>query len=184
MRSDAEGPAVGYSRSPRNKSPSGSGSHQCEYCSSLLQIATSPSSLTTHVVFSHTVREAREACLHGCNTFIELYSNYCNRSVWRLLKTHLHGDCKCCDTNTQRIWHVLKSLSRRPFTLILVAHRDNWRPEPTLLSFAYLDGGDGARGTRYNAYTYAGIHPPFLVHLYFEADMLNRGPSSIHSASA
>jgi hypothetical protein len=146
------------SPNPRNKSPSRSGSHQCVHCQSALQTTAPLSSLTTHVVFPHTIREAREACLHGCSTFVELFTNYCNRSIWRLLRTHLHGDCKCCNTVFQRYQHVLRSLSRRPFALILAAHQDNWRPEPTLLSFAYLDGGDGARGTRYNAYTYTGIH--------------------------
>ncbi|ERF74707.1 hypothetical protein EPUS_00837 [Endocarpon pusillum Z07020] len=137
--------------------------HSCVHCRTPLRISSSRSRPIPRILFPQTSRQAREAYLDGCTIFKELIENYSRQRIWQLIKKHYLDRCDHCRSVRQRFEHVLRSLSRKPFTLTLEACPDARGPEPALLSFAYLDSGNGVQGRRLNAYTYTGDNVEWML---------------------
>lgn len=134
-------------------------SHSCVHCQTTLEVPSRLPQALVRIPFPQTINQAREASLDGCALFQQLLSDYCSRSAWGIFKTHWFRKCVCCHTWTQAFFHVVKSLSKWPFQLILVAELHKTRRGSICTSQAYLDCGNiGNKGTRFNAYTHTGTY--------------------------
>jgi hypothetical protein len=132
------------------------GSHSCVYCEKALLMPSRFPQAVSRIEFPQTVNQARIASLNGCRVFEYLFVNYKIRSVWQIFKTHLLRQCDWCDSVTNTVQHIWKSLSHRPFQLVLVAEPHTTNLGYTSISRAYLDCADRKKGPRFNAYTYTG----------------------------
>lgn len=133
-------------------------SHSCRHCEVPLQVHSPearPHGLS-RLPLPYTVRQVFKASQNGCSLCKELVSVYKQRSWWLLLKTHLFSRCSCCSSTKQRLYYLLESMGQRPFRLVFFPFYHGPEPEDPIHSFAYFDSGNGATGTRFNAYTYTG----------------------------
>ncbi|KAI8951064.1 heterokaryon incompatibility protein-domain-containing protein [Xylaria longipes] len=84
-------------------------------------------------------------------------SGYCRELKYKSIEVHWRRKCPYCPDRTQAFSHILKSLSRCPFQLVLLmAEHHSTKLGATLSSRAYFDCANGKRGARFNAYTYTG----------------------------
>lgn len=131
-------------------------SHSCIHCQVPLSSPRTLPRRLFRIRFPHTIQHAREASKDGCPIFKELLSIYDHRSLFLLFRTHLLSGSSCCSNTKERLQHVLRSLGQKPFQLAFLSFPYGQEPEATIHSFAYFDCGNGATGTRFNAYTYTG----------------------------
>jgi hypothetical protein len=131
-------------------------SHSCVHCQTALRVPSQLPQALSRIMFPQTISQAQAASLEGCSVFQKLFTNCSRRSVWQIFKTHWLREFIYCHDWIQAFLHAVKSLSNRPFQLVLVAENHSTRLGATLISRAYLDCADGKEGLRFNAYTYTG----------------------------